>query len=175
MWHGSLDIICNGNVLIDIEPTTTDTDFSDEEVKHDNQSSSHHQILAKTIVSSFALKKPAPLISVSRNRIQLFMYIPESDILLEGAPVLLTLDNKLQLQAILFIWLLLNYNVFKEDLSKTIRRGMPVSNFKILVGDKLDIYETSIHFGGCKERCDKESETLEFFYSLGSEGNFSEK
>ncbi|XP_060601676.1 uncharacterized protein LOC132754940, partial [Ruditapes philippinarum] len=136
VWHGSVDTICNGNIVIDIDHTTTATEMNIS-VEKESRISHQRQILAESIVTSFAIKRPAPLISISRNQIQLFMYIPDSDILLEGAPVILTVDNQFQLKAVLFVWLLLNYNVFKEDLSKTIRSGMPVSNFKTLVGDKL--------------------------------------
>jgi hypothetical protein len=139
------------------------------------RSSNQHRILAEAIVASFALKKPTPVIKISRDSAQLYLYIPESDVLLEGAPIYLVTEDELNLSGVLFLWLILNYNTFKEDLSRTIKCGMPVSNFKTLVGDKLDLYERSVHLGGCKRKSAKKLQTLDYFYKLESAINFSVK
>jgi hypothetical protein len=106
------------------------------------------------------------------------MYIPEADILLEGAPFFLVLGNKLMLTGVLFLWLILNYNCFKEDLSTTIRSGMQVSNFKTLMGDKLEVYETSASLRGCKRKYSDYVQARDFFSIFKAEKavcNFSEK
>ena len=163
MWHGNVDMLCElGGVVIQLQPEGGETDL---EIKN-TISSSQEQIFAEAIVASFAMKAPAPLIAISRKEVQLYLYIPENDILLEGAPFTLTeqFDNgSLDINGILALWLILNYHSFNEDLDNSVDSStMPKSYFKELTGDKLTVYETDVRFHGCMPVSNKRKSVTDY-------------
>ena len=114
VWHGSVDIIIENNLIIDTLEDEPDSPGgkSPEEVKVKSAFlSKNPQLVAESIVFSFLQKKRhperenflTPCIGVGSSFMLLMLYDSFHDVLLESAPVPLTLSGsgKFRIEAII--------------------------------------------------------------------------
>ncbi|XP_045156229.2 uncharacterized protein LOC123522831 [Mercenaria mercenaria] len=157
VWHGSIDIFL-GHVAIDVAWQATDSSSTSAfELDTDNLDKYRHQLIAETIVFSCTRSKGlVPTIAVSREKLKVFLYDHESDLLFESKEFPLasfTKEKELPYQTILALWLAINYSLFGSGISPVYKQAGYFANFKPFITEKkkCEIYVKEMHLFGCKK------------------------
>lgn len=114
------------------------------------------QLIAQTIVFSFAQKKKHPeykkflfpTVGINRTKVIFHFYDSEHDILLKSRVFPIFERKKLNYDAILAIWLVVNYKYLCSGSTKEIRNEAKKANFFQHSGSQLPIYNNELIIGG---------------------------
>ncbi|XP_045191567.2 uncharacterized protein LOC128545868 [Mercenaria mercenaria] len=168
VWHGNVDIILE-SCDIGVHCTPVEERSPGAEVKFCDMNSFmvRDQILAQTITFSFLQQQrhPAmkhfliPSILASCKGVQFFFYDSRNDILLESRPFEFfypdSEEKLLNYQAVIAIWLVLNYKYLCSGPTKSILDA-PKANFPRFAGDALEIYKSQLRFRNVSETGEEE-------------------
>lgn len=162
VWHGSLDIIINNELVVEPveEKTESPGGKSPVEVKTKSTSlSKNPQIIAETVVFSFLQKQThpertnflTPCIAVGSSEMLVMFYDAEHDVLLESSKIPLfelveEMPKKVNLVAILVSWLVVNYKYLCSGLTEEMIDSYKAELFSH-IKDKKDIYENKLALG----------------------------
>ncbi|XP_060559285.1 uncharacterized protein LOC132719526 [Ruditapes philippinarum] len=168
-WHGKLDILImdkdeSGQPALGLPVFIVESFDDDDDVSvssansYDNhKDNSWAQSIAETIVFSFLQRKQnfgnlqnylIPGIGISSEKIVVFMYDCENDVLLASVGMDLFDKGDVHMRTIIFLWLVLNYKLFCSGVIDDFKSYR--ANFHRLVGDeKLEQYKTEVSFPFC--------------------------
>ncbi|XP_060596566.1 uncharacterized protein LOC132750578 [Ruditapes philippinarum] len=159
-WHGSLDILFGSiNLFADVLTVETSDEDTTEEVKLDiiNDRESRSRILAQLITFLFLQRKGnrdtmtsflVPCIAITDEELKVFFYDSEHDLLLENREhKLFGEDGEINFEAILTLWLVMNYKVTCSGVPSTLVAA-PKSNFIQHAEKLLGVYKNELQFTG---------------------------
>ncbi|XP_033750162.1 uncharacterized protein LOC117334577 [Pecten maximus] len=161
VWHGSVDVVINHDVIIVSQDNEDENCCHGDKPPAETKSSvlrRNHQIIAQNIVFSFLQKHRhpesdnflIPCIGITREDIIVYLYDSVHDVLLESS--LLPLQgmvsspgNKLNLVAVLVSWLVVNYKYLCGGVMEEMKTTK--AEFFSQAKEKLSIYETYLKSG----------------------------
>ncbi|XP_033748875.1 uncharacterized protein LOC117333606 [Pecten maximus] len=162
VWHGSLDIIINDDVIV-VKPLEN-TDGNSLEERKPASLKNNPQIIAETIVFSFLQKQRHseddhylfPCIGVTGKDLVFFFYDSDNDVLLESSPIPLLVEDsggefRINFVAVLASWLVINYKYLCSGLTESMLSTDKKAGFFSHAGSMLDIYEYSLKLGNVGE------------------------
>lgn len=114
------------------------------------------QLRAQSIVFSFLQKRfhpdfhhfLVPHIGISEERVQLYFYDSEHDILIEARPEnLFVSEEEINMKTIIGLWLVLNNEYFCSGITKEMKTGGFTAEFLVNDPTRKKIYEEELKFG----------------------------
>ncbi|XP_053375464.1 uncharacterized protein LOC123535189 [Mercenaria mercenaria] len=173
VWHGSVDILL-GPVAIVTSPEQElfAEGISTFELKMGNLEVGRHQLIAETIVFSHAQNSLGyklglvPTIALSKDRVKVFMYDPNKDLLYESVELPLFDDRNLSVSTVVALWLAINYIHFEAHVPASHTEFGYTANFRKALHDdkKMEIYRNKIRIGGCKQPSRTKPNLMGFSY-----------
>lgn len=156
VWHGSVDIIIENDIVIENledEPDSPGGKSPVELKMKSNSLSKNPQLVAEAIVFSFLQKKRHPELSnflipcvgIADNAMLLMFYDSEHDVLLESSTVPLhsaTCRNKFSVEAVLITWLAVNYRFLCTGLTDDMLSHQ--AGFFRQAKDCITVYENNL-------------------------------
>ncbi|XP_069106187.1 uncharacterized protein [Argopecten irradians] len=170
VWHGSLDIIINNDLVVEpvdgIKPESPGGKSPVEVKLKPGSLKSNPQIIAETIVFSFLQKQRHsendhflfPCIGVAGKDLVFYFYDSYHDVLLESTPIPIFVEDssgesKINFVAVLASWLVVNYKYLCSGLTEAMLSTEKKADFFVHAGSKLDIYESALRLGNVGVSC----------------------